>query len=105
MPSTVEFRMRFRNSLVRRSSRSSSRARVTSRKAKIAASCSDRMPIDATETVMQIARGRDELQVEVVDGLAARSRGRSAVSSVAPERLGDDLRQRPARRGRRARSR
>ena len=53
IPSTVEFRMRFRNSLVRRSSRSSSRASVTSRNEKIAVSCSDRMPIDATETVMR----------------------------------------------------
>ncbi len=45
--------MRSRNSVVRRSSRSSSRAMVTSRKAKIAASCSERMPIDATDTMMR----------------------------------------------------
>ncbi len=51
MPSTVEFRMRSRNSVVRRSSRSSSRASVTSRNEKIAAACSDRMPIEATDTV------------------------------------------------------
>ena len=53
MPSTAEFRIRSRNSVVRRSSVSSSRARVTSRKAKMAAPCSARMPIDATETVMR----------------------------------------------------
>ena len=53
MPSTVELRMRSRNSLVRRSSRSSSRASVTSRNEKIAASCSDRIPIDATDTMMR----------------------------------------------------
>ncbi len=52
MPSTVEFKMRSRNSVARRSSLSRRRARLTSRKAKMAASCSERMPIDATETTM-----------------------------------------------------
>ena len=64
-PSTTEFKMRFRNSLVRRSSRSSSRASVTSRNEKIAASCSERMAIDATDTVMRspevVTRSRSKL--------------------------------------------
>ena len=59
IPSTVELRIRLRNSLVRRSSRSSSRASVTSRKEKIAVSCSERTPIDATDTVMRSPEGEE----------------------------------------------
>ena len=83
IPSTVEFRMRFRNSLVRRSSRSSSRARVTSRNEKIAVLVlgedADRRDRDGDA----IARGRDQLEIEVVDGLASDGARRSDVPASA----------------------
>ena len=77
--------MRFRNSLVRRSSRSSSRASVTSRKEKIAASCSERMAIDATETVMRSPEVVTSSRSKLSTGSAAMAR---AIRCSSPARKG-----------------